>query len=49
MKKSDLPRQWFNTIALRKNKLSRQVPFAAKSQMFLGFEQRHPEQEAEHV
>ena len=49
MKKSDLPRQWFNTIALRKNKLSRQVPFAAKSQMFLGFQLRHPEQEAEHV
>src|SRR5260370_5780019 len=28
---------------------SRQVPFAAEPQMFLGFELRHPEQEAEHV
>ena len=49
MKKSDLPRQWFNAIALRKNKLSRQGPLATKPQMFLGFQLRHPEQEAKHV
>ena len=49
MKKSDLPRQWFNAIALPKNKLSRQGPLATKPQMFLGFQLRHPEQEAKHV
>src|SRR5665647_3283900 len=30
-------------------KPSRQGPFATKPQMFLGFQLRHPEQEAKHV
>jgi hypothetical protein len=36
-------------IGAREVRPSRQVPFAAKPQMFLGLQLRHPEQEPEHI
>jgi hypothetical protein len=36
-------------IGVREVRPSRQIPFAAKPQMFLGLQLRHPGQEPEHI